>query len=479
MFRFDVENPQVIYSAEETGNIHRIDLRFNHSKELLFENKSSCYKNSPIYNNDPYISGLLPRWTEKGAVKALAQTPTISSPHLIIGGRGLVIGMLDLRITNRPTLEEENSSTSLSPALVNMFTKMWSPYFPTSSSSINAKQALIRDKYTNLNAFHPWSNNRDMYDPEFLSLPANTSSSLFGRFDEGVAISGLDVSKDGKRIVASYRNDQIYTFNLKCTDSIDGIVDVMGGHINSATFLKSVHFFGPNDEYVVSGSDSGHLWMWESQSTIQKNPRIVTMTFETEKDSTIRKISEENNHVRGGKDELTLLDTTCCKLVTVLRADNRTCNGVVPHPIAPLLVSYGIDSDAKLWAYKTVDTDDAVAKDPFANINEHEIARFHANNNQNNGNISAAGGTSLGKPPAVVKYPFCKHEGARDAGKFTRVSIPLKLHNQSSPYNAMMNYPFLLETNKVTTSINFSLFHSLLIYFLVDSCLFIVCRESP
>ncbi len=35
--------------------------------------------------------------------------------------------------------------------------------------------------------------------------------------------------------------------------------------------------------------------------------------------------------------------------------DARTCNGVVPHPFAPVLGSYGIDSHAKLWAVRTPD----------------------------------------------------------------------------------------------------------------------------
>ena len=30
--------------------------------------------------------------------------------------------------------------------------------------------------------------------------------------------------------------------------------------------------------------------------------------------------------------------------------DESTCNGVVPHPYAPLFGSYGIASDVKIWA---------------------------------------------------------------------------------------------------------------------------------
>lgn len=41
---------------------------------------------------------------------------------------------------------------------------------------------------------------------------------------------------------------------------------VYRGHCNVKT-VKDVNFFGLNDEYVVSGSDSGHLFIWDRKST--------------------------------------------------------------------------------------------------------------------------------------------------------------------------------------------------------------------
>ena len=35
--------------------------------------------------------------------------------------------------------------------------------------------------------------------------------------------------------------------------------------------------------------------------------------------------------------------------------DDSTCNGAVPHPYAPILGSYGIASDVKLWACDSPD----------------------------------------------------------------------------------------------------------------------------
>lgn len=38
-------------------------------------------------------------------------------------------------------------------------------------------------------------------------------------------------------------------------------------------------------------------------------------------------------------------------MTTDFLIDQRTCNGVVPHPHLPLLASYGIDSDVKIFSY--------------------------------------------------------------------------------------------------------------------------------
>ena len=74
--------------------------------------------------------------------------------------------------------------------------------------------------------------------------------------------------------------------------------------MNRFTFLKSAKYAGPNDEYICTGSDSGHVWIY------------------------VRKTGE---------------------VASLLRADNSICNGVVPHPTLPFFVTYGIDSTAKLW----------------------------------------------------------------------------------------------------------------------------------
>lgn len=72
--------------------------------------------------------------------------------------------------------------------------------------------------------------------------------------------------------------------------------------------MKNARYAGPRDEYICTGSDSGHAWIYEKATG---------------------------------------------SVVSFLNADNSTCNGVVPHPSLPLFITYGIDSTAKLWRATT------------------------------------------------------------------------------------------------------------------------------
>jgi WD40 repeat protein len=186
------------------------------------------------------------------------QSPALSTPHLIIGGENYALGLIDLRSSSR--LQSHFSTDSL----VNPFVKLWTPAWTESTDITQPRQS---------NAMPP---------------------------SDAVSVSGLAMSKDGERMVCSFQGDQIYTFSVRgrecdnlldtnfyissmstpaatsevplsradlTNESISGVVSTIGGHINAATFLKSVSFFGPNDEYVVSGSDDGHMWIWESNAT--------------------------------------------------------------------------------------------------------------------------------------------------------------------------------------------------------------------
>ncbi|XP_014244743.1 DDB1- and CUL4-associated factor 6-like isoform X2 [Cimex lectularius] len=75
------------------------------------------------------------------------------------------------------------------------------------------------------------------------------------------------------------------------------------GHRNARTMIKEATFWG--DNYVISGSDCGHVFMWEKDTA---------------------------------------------KLKMLLEADQHVVNCVQPHPYLPMLATSGIDYDVKLWA---------------------------------------------------------------------------------------------------------------------------------
>ncbi|KAL9581901.1 MAG: hypothetical protein Q9212_003614 [Teloschistes hypoglaucus] len=85
------------------------------------------------------------------------------------------------------------------------------------------------------------------------------------------------------------------------------------GHCNIKT-VKDCNFFGLNDEYVVSGSDSGHLFIWDKQTS---------------------------------------------ELVNILQGDGEVVNVVQGHPYEPVLAVSGIDSTIKIFSPDNRAQDDA------------------------------------------------------------------------------------------------------------------------
>jgi WD40 repeat protein/tetratricopeptide (TPR) repeat protein len=168
-----------------------------------------------------------------------------------------------------------------------------------------------------------------------------------------VSVSGLDVSKNGKELLVSYESDQIYTFPIfhnaisqagpsineldSChknfsSDPAEAISESAsyGGHLNRFTFLKNAKYAGPSDEYICTGSDSGHAWVYERATG---------------------------------------------SVVSFLKADASTCNGVLPHPSLPFLVTYGIDSTAKLWR-ATLPVDDKMDDSPVGRKKKYKSTAY-------------------------------------------------------------------------------------------------------
>jgi len=85
--------------------------------------------------------------------------------------------------------------------------------------------------------------------------------------------------------------------------SIKTYKNVYKGHFSSKT-IKGVNFYGPNSEFIISGSDDKRVYIWDKEST---------------------------------------------KLLTVLEGHRSIVNCTVGNPTQPMIASSGIDSVIKLW----------------------------------------------------------------------------------------------------------------------------------
>ncbi|XP_065865898.1 uncharacterized protein [Euphorbia lathyris] len=127
-------------------------------------------------------------------------------------------------------------------------------------------------------------------------------------------ITGLAYSNTSELLV-SYNDEFVYLYqrnmgmgpsplslSTKDLQKLDE-PQVYSGHLNSKT-VKGVSFFGPNDEYVMSGSDCGHIFIWKK---------------------------------RDGK------------LVRLMFGDRSIVNQLEPHPYMPMLATCGIEKNVKIW----------------------------------------------------------------------------------------------------------------------------------
>lgn len=135
-------------------------------------------------------------------------------------------------------------------------------------------------------------------------------------------VTGIKYNYAGTTIVASYNDDDAYTmdtvahtkFSMTSSTAADASIDNsskqgyihrFSGHRNNDT-VKQICFFGSRSEWVVSGSDCGHIFMWSNKTG---------------------------------------------DIVKVLEADSiGAVNCFDNHPYFPILASSGLENDAKIWS---------------------------------------------------------------------------------------------------------------------------------
>ncbi|KAK8964857.1 hypothetical protein KSP40_PGU007015 [Platanthera guangdongensis] len=154
--------------------------------------------------------------------------------------------------------------------------------------------------------------------------------------DEQVGITGLAFSNQSE-LLASYTIERIYLFSkdqglgadpdsatpTSAEDPNTGNEQqqqqVYTGHRNCAT-VKGVSFFGPNCEYVTSGSDCGRVFIWKKADG---------------------------------------------ELLRVMEGDKHVVNCIESNPFATMLASCGIEKDIKIWIPNS--------KEPASPVNIDEV----------------------------------------------------------------------------------------------------------
>ncbi|XP_059626729.1 uncharacterized protein LOC132269518 [Cornus florida] len=146
-----------------------------------------------------------------------------------------------------------------------------------------------------------------------LGRPVNTFYPRPGIPDPDVQITGLAYSNTSELLV-SYNDDLIYLFQKNMgmgpdpssasSEDLQEDPQVYLGHRN-AKMVKRVSFFGPNDEFVMSGSDCWHIFIWKK---------------------------------KGGE------------LVRLMVDDEDIASTLEPHPHMPVLATCGLENNVKLWA---------------------------------------------------------------------------------------------------------------------------------
>jgi DDB1- and CUL4-associated factor 8 len=155
-------------------------------------------------------------------------------------------------------------------------------------------------------------------------------------------ITGVRYSKNGDKILASYSENNIYLFDVNeqlnqehDSKTVTKFENLFSGHRNVRT-VKEVNFFGPRDEFVISGSDCGSIFFWERE----KN-----------------------------------------EIIQIVKGDKHIVNCLSPHPNSiPVLATSGIENDVKIWT--PTDFDGKCSK-----INEKELIAQNNETSSNDGTI--------------------------------------------------------------------------------------------
>ena len=238
-------------------------------------------------------------------VKALAMCPW--DPNVVAVGVGEDVWFCDARMRGDPEALRNNNSP---PCLLERMTL----------SGVRDIETKCRRA---IGTFLPYHGREPDFQGSQLSKTYAALTRKKPTRAEEISISSIEFSRSSSReYLVSYQGDGVYRFRCSPMSSFgEGSlesrpVQFFAGHVNEMTFLKRASFFGPDEEYICCGGDDGNVFIYSSETG-----ELVSC-----------KKGDGFGARRGMGDGIV--------------------NGVVPHPYANSFVSYGLDSDAKLWSVK-------------------------------------------------------------------------------------------------------------------------------
>ncbi|KAM7355662.1 uncharacterized protein ACRADG_001654 isoform 2-T2 [Cochliomyia hominivorax] len=187
------------------------------------------------------VSHLYPH---SGAVHKLVICPDNPSEIISVGEDGCICSK-DLRDDNPKVDMLKVFSTTRKTRKVRLFSISHHPFAPEICVSGSDQYVRVYDKRSMKEPVHKMS-------PEHI-LETNSPN-----------VTCCVYNNTGTEILATYSEDNIYLFNNK--NYVPGeYLHSYKGHFNQKT-IKGVNFFGPNCEYVISGSDCGNIFYWDKNT---------------------------------------------------------------------------------------------------------------------------------------------------------------------------------------------------------------------
>ncbi|XP_033757845.1 DDB1- and CUL4-associated factor 8-like [Pecten maximus] len=279
--------PALVYDSGHRSNVFQAKfMPFSGDCHVV-----SCARDGQVRLAELSLTGICKQTKKlaqhKGGAHKLALE--LDSPHVFLScGEDAVVYEIDLREdkSNKLVLTKEGEKKV--------------PLYSIHSNPANSMEFCVggRDHYIRVYDKRKINSNEDdgllkKFCPHHLvssNMKANVTCAVY--------------NYNGTEIVGSYNDEDIYLFNNSHSSGAEH-THRYKGHRNNAT-VKGINFYGPRSEFVVSGSDCGHIFLWDKESE---------------------------------------------QIVQFMEGDEGgVINVLEPHPFAPVLATSGLDHDVKVWA---------------------------------------------------------------------------------------------------------------------------------